>query len=72
MRSFPKLLSALSRDPQVPPSDSPREEDDEDVASEAARVQGMLGRGHVGGAGEVILKELRKIYRTKQVKTRVP
>lgn len=44
--------------------------DDEDVAAEALRVEEIFGLG--GGAdrrGEVVLKGLRKVYRTKQVQS---
>ena len=40
-------------------------EDDEDVAAEALRVErmgGVLGEGE----GEVVLRGLRKVYRTQQ------
>lgn len=55
----------LSPDPKVPISDD--EVDDEDVAAEAARVEQMFDEDDDFGTGEVILKDLRKVYRTKQV-----
>lgn len=42
-------------------------DEDDDVAAEARRVEG-LADGHLAGdGGEVILNKLRKVYRTKQV-----
>lgn len=41
--------------------------EDADVAAEAARVDGMFNSARVEDGAEVVLKGLRKVYRTKQV-----
>lgn len=46
------------------------DDEDEDVAAEARRVEGLAdGRMLGDGGGEVILNKLRKVYRAKQVKS---
>ncbi|CAM9424100.1 unnamed protein product, partial [Ectocarpus fasciculatus] len=67
-QTSPKLLGWLKPDPTTDlHSDADPEEDDEDVAAEARRVEGMEGVLRDGeGGGEVILNNLRKVYRTKQ------
>ncbi|KAF0685093.1 Aste57867_22967 [Aphanomyces stellatus] len=58
--SFPRIKSALSRDPQVPIEPHPHE--DEDVVAEAARV---LRGGAANDA--VVMQQLRKVYPGKTV-----
>lgn len=67
-QTSPKLLGWLRPDPKTDRhSDTDPEEDDEDVAAEARRVEEMEGVLRDGeGGGEVILNNLRKVYRTKQ------
>lgn len=68
----PKLLGWFSPDPTTDKNsdgESGEEEDDEDVAAEAKRVERMGMGGTLGdmeGGGQVILNNLRKVYRTKQ------
>lgn len=68
----PMLLGWLSPDPatdKTSNADSGEDEDDEDVAAEARRVERMGMGGTLGdmeGGGQVILNNLRKVYRTKQ------
>lgn len=62
----PKLLGWFNPDPDA---DSGEQNDDEDVAAEARRVESMGMGGTLGdmeGGGQVILNNLRKVYRTKQ------
>lgn len=65
-KTFPKLLGWFSMDPVV--AQDPNEvgfADDEDVAAEVLRVErmgGVLGDEE----GEVVLRGLRKVYRTQQ------
>lgn len=71
-QTSPKLLGWLKRDPKTDRhSDTDPERDDEDVAAEARRVEEMEGVLRDGeGGGEVILNNLRKVYRTKQASDR--
>ncbi|CAM9094590.1 unnamed protein product, partial [Laminaria digitata] len=70
-KTFPKLLRWFSSDPAV--AQDPNENgfaDDEDVAAEALRVErmgGVLGEGE----GEVVLRGLRKVYRTNQASRKI-
>lgn len=65
-KTFPKLLGWFSLDPVV--AQDPNDggfADDEDVAAEVLRVKrmgGLLGEEE----GEVVLRGLRKVYRTQQ------
>jgi len=73
--SSPKLLAWLSPDPRTNKSSDaasaataaaigPGDDEDEDVAEEARRVERMAEEGVLGG--EVVLNKLRKVYRTQQ------
>lgn len=68
-KTFPKLLGWLNSDPKAAEDsgDCSAVLDDEDVAAEARRVErmgGLLGEDD----GEVVLRGLRKVYRTKQAR----
>lgn len=73
--SSPKLLAWLTPDPNTnkisgaafganATAIDPEDDEDEDVALEARRVERMEEEGVLGG--EVVLNKLRKIYRTQQ------
>lgn len=73
--SSPKLLAWLSPDPTTDKRSDiaatgngtvtdPGDDEDEDVAGEARRVARMEADGVLGG--EVVLNNLRKVYRTQQ------
>lgn len=70
VQSYPKILSLMSFDPKgsdVDGSASSRPMEDEDVVAEAARVE-LLNHRATPEAGEVVLKGLRKVYRTSEVR----
>lgn len=71
MQTSPWLLSWLSLEPKTDENaDDDVDEDDEDVAAEARRVEragGLLSEG----AGEVVLNNLRKVYRTSQASRKI-
>lgn len=70
-QTSPLLLSWLSLDPKTDDdADDDAGEDDEDVVAEARRVE-SLGGPLAEGAGEVVLSNLRKVYRTSQASSQV-
>lgn len=69
VQTSPWLLSWLSLDPKTDETaDNDNDEDDEDVAAEARRVERMEGL-LTEGVGEVVLNNLRKVYRTSQARS---
>lgn len=79
-RTYPKLLGWCFPDPKVDSegdavTGSAEDDEDVDVAFEARRVErmaadrgGVFGSGEDGVREEVVLKGLRKVYRTKQAR----
>lgn len=71
VQTSPWLLSWLSLDPKTDENaENDDDEEDEDVAAEARRVERMEGL-LAEGTGEVVLNNLRKVYRTRQASSQI-